>query len=104
LTLALAVAGIAAAEEALEQIVAAAEVLRQVAAALTHFGLDVDDRLGVVLGDRAERGRVDRAGQRRAVDRRYRDGLRRRGRREIQPRRDDHADRHAGDSRENDVK
>ena len=97
-----------AAEEAPEEVVRpppppppkkSVEVLRL----RLHLRADVDDHRRLRLGDVAERVGVDRPADRRAVHRRHGQRLRRRGRREIEPRSDDHADGQRGDHDEQQV-
>jgi hypothetical protein len=72
--------------------VAAAEEIGQILRFRLHLRADVDDdRIGH-LRDIPKGLRVERAGDRRAVHRRYRDRLRGGARRQIETRGDDHAD------------
>ena len=91
------------AEEAMEEVVrrsAAAEEVGEIVAPRFHLGPDVDDDGRRHFRDVPERLRVERAGDRSAVHRRDRDGLRRGRGREIEPRRDHHADEERGDHQE----
>jgi hypothetical protein len=81
-------------EEPMEQIVrvaAAAEEIGQVLRFRLHLGTDVDDDRRGHLGHVAKCLRVERAGDRRAVHRRHRNGLRGRARRQVETRGDHHA-------------
>jgi hypothetical protein len=85
-------------EEAAQQVVAAAEEFRQLLGPRARLGPDVDDGGRLIVRDRTERLRVDRAGQRRAVHRRHVDRLRGGCRGQPPLRRDHHPDGDRGDS------